>query len=99
MKVVWTKQAQRDLTAIHSFIAADSPFYAAQVVGVLLDAEVEMLRHPHAGSMIRERPRRDIRQIKRYSYRLIYRIRARQIDVLAVVHAKRDFKWESGADD
>jgi plasmid stabilization system protein ParE len=38
VKVVWTKQAQRDLTGIHSFIAADSPFYAAQVVGVLLDA-------------------------------------------------------------
>lgn len=98
MKVKWTQQAKRDLAAIHAYIAADSPFYAAQVVGTLLDTEHEIALQPLAGAMIRERPRKDLRQVKRYSWRVIYRIKARSIDVLTVVHAKRDFRFEDQDD-
>lgn len=99
MKFVWTKQALRDLAAIHGFIAMDSPFYASLVINTILEVEPGVCAQPLAGSMIKERPRRDVRQIKRYSYRIIYRVRARQIDVLTVVHTKRDFKLEGSLED
>jgi len=99
VKFVWTKQALRDLAAIHGYIAVDSPFYAAMVLNTILEVEAPICAQPQAGSMIKERPRRDIRQVKRYSYRIIYRVRARQIDVLTVVHSRRNFKWECSDED
>ena len=41
-----------------------------------------------AGHMVREKKRRDIREVKRYSYRIIYKILPGRIDVLTVVHEK-----------
>ena len=89
MKVVWTKQAKRDLQAIHDFIAYDSQYYAAEVVDAILDAEHRIDAYPTAGGMVRERMRKDLRQVKRYSYRIVYRIRPKSIDVLTVVHEQR----------
>lgn len=89
MKVVWTKQAKRDLQGIYDYIAADSEFYAAEVIDAILEAERRIDSCPTAGGMVRERMRRDIRQVKRYSYRIIYKILSNRIDVLTVVHEQR----------
>ena len=94
MKVVWTKQAQRDIKAIYDYIACDSAFYAAEVVEAILDAEQRIGEHPTAGGMVRERLRRDLRQVKRYSYRIIYRVLPKQIDVITVVHERRNLALE-----
>ena len=94
MKVVWTKQAQRDLKAIHEYIANDSEYYAAVVIDAILDAEHRIDEHPTAGGMVRERLQRDLRQVKRYSYRIIYKILPKRIDVLTVVHEKRNLVLE-----
>ena len=94
MKVVWTKQAKQDLKAIYDYIAYDSEFYAAEVVDAILDAEHRIDAYPTAGGIVRERMRRDIRQVKRYSYRIIYKILPSHIDVLTVVHEKRNLVLE-----
>ncbi|MGH8018394.1 MAG: type II toxin-antitoxin system RelE/ParE family toxin [Opitutaceae bacterium] len=62
MKVVWTKEAQRDIKAIYDFIAADSEYYAAEVVETILDAERRIGECPTAGQMVREEMRKDLRQ-------------------------------------
>ena len=89
MTVVWTRQAKRDLKAIYEYIAHDSTYYAAEVVDSILEMELWISEHPTAGTMIRERMRKDIRQVRRHSYRVIYRIFPRRVDVLTVVHEKR----------
>jgi toxin ParE1/3/4 len=89
VKVVWTKQAKRDLKAIHDYIAYDSEFYASEVIDAILDSEHRIDEFPTAGGIVRERMRRDIRQVKRYSYRIIYRILPTRIDVLTVVHERQ----------
>jgi toxin ParE1/3/4 len=94
VRVVWTKQAQRDIKAIYDYIAYDSEFYAAQVVEAILDAEQRIDEFPTAGRLVRERLRPDIRQVTRYSYRIIYKIRPKRIDVLAVVHERRRLTME-----
>lgn len=43
MKSVWTKQALRDLAAIHGLIAMDSPFYASLVINTILEVDYENL--------------------------------------------------------
>lgn len=94
MKVVWTKQAQRDIKAIYEYIANDSEYYAAEVTNTILDAEHRIGEHPTAGGLVRERLRKDLRQVKRYSYRIIYKILPRRIDVITVVHEKRNLALE-----
>lgn len=90
MKVVWTKQAHRDLKSIYDYIARDSEYYAAEVVDAILDAEHWIAEHPTAGGMMREHLRPDLRQVRRYSYRIVYKILPARIDVLTVVHEKRN---------
>jgi addiction module RelE/StbE family toxin len=92
--VVWTRQAKRDLEAIYEFIAHDSHYYATEVVDSILEMELQIAAHPTSGNMIRERMRKDIRQVRRYSYRVIYRIYSRRVDVLTVVHEKRHLVLE-----
>ena len=94
MKVAWTKQAQKDLVAIHEYIARDSEHYAAVVVEEILATEQWIGAQPTAGTIVRERMRKDIRQIKCYSYRIIYKILPRRIDVLTVVHERRSLVLE-----
>ena len=76
------------MKAIHDYIAYDSEYYAAEVIDAILDAEHRIDEHPTAGGMVRERLRRDLRQVKRYSYRIIYKIYPKRIDVLTVVHER-----------
>lgn len=94
MKVVWTKQAKRDIEGIHHFIAADSEFYATEVVDAILRSELRIAEFPTAGSAVRERLRKDFRQVRRYSYRIIYRIRASRIDILTVAHEKQQLSLD-----
>lgn len=94
MKVVWTKQAQRDIKAIYDYIAYDSEYYAAEVVDAILDAEHRIGEFPTAGGSVRERLRKDLRQVKRYSYRIIYKLLPKRIDVITVVHEKRNLALE-----
>ena len=95
MKVVWTKQAKRDLQAIYAYIARDSEYYATEVIDTILEAERRIDVHPTAGGIVRERMQRDIRQVKRYSYRIIYKILRARIDVLTVVHERRQLVIEN----
>ncbi len=94
MKVVWTKKAKRDIKAIYAYIAYDSEYYASEVINAILDAEHRIDEHPTAGGIVRERMRKDIRQVKRYSYRIIYKTLPTHIDVLTVVHESRNLVLE-----
>lgn len=89
MTVVWTRQARKDLKAIYEYIAHDSDYYAAEVVDSILELELRIAEQPMAGTMIRERMRKDIRQVRLHSYRVIYKILPKRVDVLTVVHEKR----------
>ena len=94
MKVKWTGRARSDVTAIYNHIAEGSEYYASEVANTILDSELRISQFPTAGHMVRERLRPDIREIKRYSYRIVYRILKRRIDVLTVVHERMLLKLE-----
>ena len=85
--LVWTERALRDLRDlrdIDAYIAADDPVAAERWVSKLLAAAERAAKLPYAGHIVREKGREDVRQIVVRTYRIIYLIREKQVDVLTV---------------
>lgn len=89
--VRWTNPAKRDLKKIHDYIAEDSRFYAKKVVETLV-AKAELLSDmPEMGRMIPEFGDSSIRELIIFSYRLVYEVKTDHVDILTIIHGKRDF--------
>ncbi len=90
MKVYWTDTAQRHLDAIYGYIARDSPVYAKRVVDRLTGRSEQIGEFPLSGRIVPEYQMNQIREVIECSYRIIYYIKADQIDVLAVIHGAQE---------
>ncbi|HEY3567098.1 MAG TPA: type II toxin-antitoxin system RelE/ParE family toxin [Thermoanaerobaculia bacterium] len=89
MKVHWTDNAISQLIGIYDYIARDSSFYAQRMVDRLTRCSQQISDFPRSGRMVPEYEIPDIREVIEKPYRLIYRVKADQIDVIAVVHGAR----------
>lgn len=78
-----------DVDAIASYIARDSPSYAAAVVQKILEITYQLSDKQKQGRLIPEIEESEIMEQFAYSYRLIYRIENDSITVEAVIHGKR----------
>ena len=87
MKVHWTNTALGHLLAIYEYIAQDSSLYAQRMVDRLTRRSEQIAAFPLSGRMVPEFEAEDIRELVEKPYRIIYRIKPEQIDVLAVIHA------------
>lgn len=88
-RVVWSAKAVEDVEAIATYIARDSPFYAAAVVQKLLELADSLDNCPLAGSVVPEFTDPGIQEKLAYTYRLVYRISAEVVTVAAVIHGRR----------
>jgi toxin ParE1/3/4 len=93
MNVHWTDTAVAHLTAIHEFISQDSTVYAQRVVDRLTRRSEQIAIFPLSGRTVPEANLPQIREIIEGPYRIIYHIKADQIDVIAVLHAARQTPW------
>jgi len=84
--VHWTNTAVEHLLAIHEFIARDSPTYARRMVDRLTERSRQLATFPLSGAVVPEYESPDVREILERPYRIIYRVRADRVDILAVVH-------------
>jgi toxin ParE1/3/4 len=89
--VEWSKPAQRDLKQIHDYIAKDSKHYAKKVVQSIVENTEQLEDYPEIGRIVPEIDDANVRELIVYSYRLIYEISPDGIEILAVIHGKRDF--------
>ena len=89
--VEWSKPAQRDLKQIHDYIAKDSKHYAKKVVQTIVENTEKLEDYPEIGRIVPEIDDATVRELFVYSYRLIYEISPDGIEILAVIHGKRDF--------
>ena len=89
--VIWTKPARDDLKSIHDYIKEDSEFYAERVVELIVEKTESLPNFPRRGRKVPEFENDSIREIKVYSYRLIYEISNGDIIILTIVHSARDF--------
>lgn len=89
MKVHWTDNALVHLIDIYEYIAHDSPIYAKRMVDKITKRSQQIANFPMSGRMVPEYEAEDIREIIEKPYRIIYRIKPEQIDVLATIHCAR----------
>lgn len=82
-------RAEEDLVSIWRHIAADNLAAADNTLKRIEDASEKLLRHPELGQA-----RPDIRPDLRYfvvsPYLLLYRIADQNIEIIRVVHGRRD---------
>lgn len=90
-RVVWTQPARDDLREIRAYIAADSDRYARLVARKIVDAVGRLRSHPLSGRVVPELGRPSIREVIDGSYRIVYRVTADTVEVLAIVHGARHF--------
>ena len=86
MKVYWTENAIRHLFNIYEYSAANSPTYALRMVDRITRRSEQISDHPLSGRTVPEYEAEDIREMIEKPYRIIYKIKADRIDVLAVIH-------------
>ena len=89
LRVVWSPEAADDLEEIVTYIARDSGFYARAVASKLLTTAESLAEFPEIGPIVPEARDNSIRERFVHSYRLIYKVEARRILILAIVHGKR----------
>lgn len=87
--ILWTGRARRDLEAIGDYIARDDPVAAVRWIEQLFGAVEQAASMPRSGRVVPEVGDRDVREIIRGRYRIVYRVRAAAIVVLTVFEGHR----------
>jgi len=89
LKVIWSPLAiDRAVEQAH-VIAQDKPGAAARWLDGVFDATESLADLPKLGRMVPELKKEDHRELSYGSYRIIYRIDAKQISILTVRHSRR----------
>jgi toxin ParE1/3/4 len=91
LAISWSRRAESDLESIGDFIARDNPEAARRWVMRIVEAVGVAARSPRAGRRVPEYDRDEIREVLLRSYRIVYRIGTRQLDVLSVFEGHRRF--------
>ena len=89
--VIWTAPAKDDLKKIYDYIAGDSKYYALKVAQEFVEKSEQLVKFPRMGRIVPEVEDSNIRELIIYSYRLIYEISPKRVEVLAIIHGKQDF--------
>ncbi len=92
--VRWSNTSKLDLHQIYDYIAKDSVYYAKKVVNDIIDKSEYLELFPSIGRKVEEISDNDLKEIIIYSYRMIYRIVEDGINVLAIVHCRRNLTSE-----
>ncbi|MCF6247118.1 MAG: type II toxin-antitoxin system RelE/ParE family toxin [Desulfobacula sp.] len=89
MRVLWTENAIDHLANIYEYIAFNSPTYARHMIDRITRRTEQIAEHNLSGRKVPEYDAEDIRELIEKPYRIIYRIKPDQIDVIAVIHGAR----------
>ena len=91
VSIRWTDRSIADMVAIGDYIAQDNPGAAERWIGTL-SADVERAAlFPHAGRVVPEFQRADVREVLRGRYRIVYQVLQEDIAVLTIFEGHRQF--------
>lgn len=88
-RVHWTPQASDDLHAIHDHVSRDSAGAAKLLVARLIVAVDQLEAFPESGRVVPEFADPALRELLRGSYRIVYRLRGPDAEIITVHHAAR----------
>lgn len=86
MKVRWTENARSQLRRIHRYISRDSRIYAQRMVDRLTARSKQIGQAPLLGAVVSEYDLPDVREVLEWPYRIIYRVKQHEVQILAVIH-------------
>lgn len=90
MRILWSRRAIANLTALRDYIAEDSPAGAAAVATRILDAVELLAAQPHLGRPGRIAGTREL-VVPDTPYIVPYRIRGDRLELIAVFHGRRNW--------
>lgn len=90
MKIVWTRLALSDLDAAYNYIAANNPSAAVDIIDRIEKAINNLTQYPEIGRPGRIPGTKEL-VVTRTPFILPYRIQGEQIEILAVIHAARQW--------
>src|ERR1700739_2122217 len=88
-KIKWSEDALADLDVIAEYVARDSAANASKVVKKVLSTVRSLDRFPHLGLVVPEANDAGIRQRLVFHYRIIYRLKSDEIEILSIIHSRR----------
>lgn len=91
-KVKWTPRASFLLDEVAQRLAEESPAAAGKLVGDLLEAAESLSALSDRGRQVPEIGDAEYRELLIRDYRLVYRVRADEVQIFALVHGARDFR-------
>lgn len=90
-KLDWSDRARTHLKSIERYIADDAPIQAKKVVNEIIDHAEDLKLFPEMGRVLPDFPHLGLRQLIKYSYRIIYSFDGSVSTVVAVVHGKQKY--------
>lgn len=94
MRVRWTNTAIDHLTSIYEYVGQNSSLYAERLVDRLTRRSEQIGKFPESGRVVPEYQDDQIREVIERPYRIIYRIKADEIDIIAVIHGAQPLPSE-----
>jgi len=93
--VKWTAHAKSQVRHIHDYISQDSPLYAKRVSEELVKKTIGLDNLPRKGRKVAELNEDAVRELRLYSYRILYEIKPNGlIEILAVIHKRQHLEAE-----
>ena len=89
VKIVWTPEALRDLKNIFDYISLDSPKSASRVTKKIIQRIEILSSFPKMGRVVPEFQREELRELIEGSYRLVYLVKTKSVEVIRIHHSSR----------
>lgn len=90
MRVEWSNFARDDLEDLVQYISRDSSFYARRFSEKIVLATRRLRDFPESGRTIPETEDQTLREIIVQGYRVMYRLEADRVLILAIMHSSRN---------
>lgn len=84
MRLVWTLNALKRLSEIEQYIARDNPQAALKLITYFIDRAETVVGNPKMGRVVPELRDEDIREIIAKNYRIVYRLKSPEMQILTV---------------
>ena len=98
LKLVWTNEALNRLTEIDDYISFDCIARARKFINNIIKSTTSIPQYPQKGRIVPEFNISELREIIYKNYRIVYRIKKDQIQILTIfeahrlIHSKEIFK-------
>ncbi|WEK56084.1 MAG: type II toxin-antitoxin system RelE/ParE family toxin [Candidatus Cohnella colombiensis] len=89
VELIWSPRALKDMELIFEYIKQDSTEMARVFVNDLIQTATAIPEFPYSGRLVSEFNRDNIREKIYQSYRIIYRIRGQEVELITFLHQSR----------